>query len=251
MRLKGFKYIFYANLMLSFLPGSIKAQEFQRSYSLGTGKEIRVGNVSGDVKITGSDGESIYVAGYKDGPDRDMVQIEDASNADRVDLKVKYPETRRCNASVHFEIRVPRGISYDFNRISSVSGNVEITEVAGKIKAESVSGNVYVRNVNGGIVSASSVSGNVVGEIAQMQDAAGIGEMKFSSISGNVDVKAPASIDAAINLSSISGSVKTDFPIEMHEKRYGPGQSASGQVGNGSHSLRLSTISGHVHLSRR
>ncbi len=242
---KGFQYLLCANLMFFSLPGSIKAQEFQRTYSLGAGAQIHISNVAGDITVAGYDGNTIKVEGFKEGSDRERVQIEDTSSADRLELKVLYPHN--SDGSVDFKILVPKAIEYSFERISSVSGNVEMTEVMGSIKAESVSGNVSVRDVTG-ILNASTVSGNVIAEIAKLQ---GTGDMKFSSISGNVLVKAPADLDAAINMSSLSGSLKTDFPIEIQERRYGPGLSARGQLGSGSHNLRITSISGNVGLSRR
>jgi hypothetical protein len=225
--------------------GAALGQDYQRSYTLPAHGSIRVTNVSGDVKVTGYGGNSIEVAAFKEGPDRDLVQIEDNSDANHVDLRVRYPESRNCNASVNFELRVPQGIDYNYERLSSVSGSVVVDNVTGRLRAESVSGDVDITNVTG-LVSASAVSGNVD---VQINDLTGAGDMKFSSVSGSVNVKAPTSLDADIEMSSISGSLKTNFPIEVQEQRYGPGRSARGRLGSGSHSLRITTVSGRVSLT--
>lgn len=226
--------------------GAVLAQDFQKTYVIGAGGYIRIGNVSGNVKVAGYTGESIIVAAFKQGRDRDLVKIEDQSGPDRVDLTVRYPEHGNCDASVNFEVRVPQTVQYNFDRISSVSGDVEMHTVTGRVRAESVSGNVDVVDV-AGIVSASSVSGNVN---ASMSRVVGTGDMKFSSVSGNVTVKAPANLDADVEMSSVSGSLKTDFPIEVQEPRYGPGRSARGRLGAGGSSLRVTTVSGRVLLGR-
>jgi hypothetical protein len=234
-----------------FLTGALPAatawgQDFQRSITLPSGGLIRVGNVSGDVRVEGYSGNSVIVEGFKEGRDRDLVKIEDLSSGDRVDVRVRYPENCSCDASVNFQVRVPANISYNFDRIYSVSGNVDITGITGRLRAESVSGDVDVAGVTG-LVSASSVSGDVNAAIVEVE---GAGDMKFSSVSGNVTVRAPSSLDADIEMSSVSGSLKTDFAIEVHEPRYGPGRSARGRLGSGAHSLRISTVSGRVSLSR-
>jgi hypothetical protein len=87
---------------LGFLPGAIlaallipadgRAQDYQRSYSLGVGSRIRIHNISGNVKVSGYSGNTIDVAGYKEGRDRDMVEIEDASKGNLLELGVRYPE---------------------------------------------------------------------------------------------------------------------------------------------------------------
>jgi hypothetical protein len=222
------------------------AQDFHKTYAISAGGHVRIGNISGDVKVIGYKGDSILVDGFKIGPDRNLVSVEDTSSADHIDLKVAYPERCNCDAGINFEVRVPQGIDYSFDRLASVSGNVEILSIRGRLKAESVSGNVSVKDVFG-VVSASSVSGNVEVTITRME---GTGEMKFSSVSGNVNVKAPSNLEADIEMSSISGSLKTDFPIEIQERRYGPGRSARGRLGAGTNNLRITSVSGRVSLTR-
>lgn len=238
-------FLFCVALTAFLLPASGRAQDFQQSYSIGPGGQIRIRNISGDVKVSGYNGSTIEVTGYKEGRDRDMVQIEDTSKGNLVELGVRYPEkSRNTNASVSFVVRVPQSVEYVFDSISSVSGDVEMIDVTGKIKAESVSGNVVARNVTG-TVTAHSVSGDVTADIQRLQ---GTDDMKFSSISGDVHVTAPADLDADVKMSSVSGSAKTDFPIQIHEPKYGPGQSASAKLGTGARSLRLTSVSGDVSL---
>ncbi len=222
------------------------AQDFQKGYAISSGGRISVSNVSGDIKVTGYNIGSIEVIATKTGRDRDLVQVEDTSSGDRIELSVKYPEHCHCDASVNFDIRVPAGVDYDYQHLASVSGNVEVTGVRGRLNAKSVSGNVTLSDVTG-IAKASSVSGNVEAQIVRLE---GTGEMKFSSVSGNVLVKAPANLNADIEMSSLSGTLDTDFPIEIQSAEYGPGRSARGRIGNASNTLKLSTVSGKVGLAK-
>src|SRR5262245_52414752 len=220
------------------------AQDFNKTYRLGAGGSVRIGNISGDIKVTGYDGDAIIVKGFKEGRDRNLLDFEDRSNESSVDVRARYPKHCNCNADIRFEVQVPRSVNYNFDSIASVSGNVEMREVTGKVHANSVSGEMRIESVSG-TVSASSVSGDVKVEINRIDNA---DDMKFSSVSGNLSVKAPANLDANIKMSSVSGTLKTDFPIEIHKPEYGPGQSAKGSIGNGSHNLRLSTVSGNITL---
>ncbi len=223
-----------------------RAEDFHKSYSLGSHGHILIRNVSGDVKVTGYSGDAVVVDAFKTGRDRDLLKVDDQSTADTVSLKVSYPERANCDASVNFEVRVPRGVEFNFDRLASVSGSVYIASVRGRLKAESVSGNVSVKDVSG-IVNAASVSGNVDVEITRLE---GTGEMKFSSVSGNVNVRAPSSLDADVEMSTVSGSLNTDFQIEVQERRYGPGRSARGRLGSGASNLRITSVSGRVSLTR-
>jgi hypothetical protein len=73
--------------------------------------------------------------------------------------------------------------------------------------------------------------------------------MKFSSASGNVTVKAPSNLDAEVQMSTASGSLRTNFPLTIEDRESGSGQKAHGRLGSGSCLLKLSTASGNVRLT--
>jgi DUF4097 and DUF4098 domain-containing protein YvlB len=107
-----------------------------------------------------------------------------------------------------------------------------------------VSGDVRVKNVSGS-VSASAVSGDVEVAVDRLE---GGDDMKFSSVSGDVSVHLPSSLDADVDMSSFSGSIKTDFPIEVRTEKYGSRSSARGKLGEGSARLKMSSVSGDLSL---
>jgi hypothetical protein len=225
---------------------SASAQDFQKSYTLNPGGQIKIGTISGDVIVTGYDGNAILVSATKEGRDKEKVDVDDLSSGNRVEIRVRYPKHCNCDASINFKVQVPRALNYQFEGINSVSGEVEIQGVTGEIHASSVSGEVRVKDVSG-TVNASSVSGNVEVEIQKLS---GNDDLKFSSVSGSVNVKMPGSLDADVDMSTMSGSLKTDFPIEVQKEKYGPRHSARGRLGDGTRRLRMSSVSGSLSLSR-
>lgn len=227
---------------------TVSAQDFQKNYRIGAGGSVKIQNVSGDIKVSGYNGDTITVAAYKEGPDLDKVTIEDASDGNRVDVRARYPEKCECNVSVRFEIKVPSEISYRYQSITSVSGDIEVSHTKGELHVNSVSGDVEIKGV-AGAVNANSVSGDVEVEIQSLEGTDGAGNMEFNSVSGDVEVRLPGNLEADVKMSTMSGDLKTDFPIEVEEKR-GPGRRASGRLGNGSRSLKLSSVSGDINLSR-
>ena len=220
------------------------AQDFQKTYRIGAGGQVRIGNVSGDVVVTGYDGDSIVVTGTKKGRDRDQVEVEDRSGSTNVDIGVRYPKHCNCDASIRFDIQVPRSIKYDFDHISSVSGDVKVTGVTGRLNASAVSGDVHITDVSGS-VSASAVSGDVKVEITRLD---GSDDMKFNTVSGDVSVMLPNNLDADVDMSSFSGSIKTDFAIEVRSERFGSRNSARAKLGEGSRRLKMSSVSGDLSL---
>ena len=234
-------------LAIAFSLQMTYAQDFQKSYNVSAGGQIVIWNFQGDIKVKGYKGDSIEVAAEKKGPDRNLIEIIDGSFGERVDLHPRYLQFGHGNAKVDFEVRVPQSIEYNFSRISSMGGKVEVSDVLGRLWAETMRGNIEIKNVKG-LVSASSNSGNISVEI---DDASGHSHMRFSSISGDIEVRAPSGLDAFVDMSSISGLLKSDFPIEIQEMRYGSGRSARGKLGSGKQLLHLRSVRGEVSLLRK
>ena len=239
------------------------AQDFQKSYNLGDGGTVEIANVSGDINLTGYDGGAVVVSAYKEGRDRDQVEVVDESTQGRVSLRAEYPDNcRNCNASLRFEVRVPRSAGLVFDKISTASGNVKAEGFEGRLHLSTASGDVTVRGVGGeiraasasgtvrvvdstGMVNASTASGNVEVELSRLE---GAGDMRFSSASGDVHVRMPTNIDARVSLSTATGDIETNFPLEVRHDRHGPGTRADGQLGSGARLLKISSASGNVSL---
>ena len=242
---------------------SAAAQDFQKTYELGSGSSVEIANVSGDVNLVGYEGSAVVVSAYKEGRDRDVVEVVDESTQGRVQLRVEYPrDCRNCNASVRFEVRVPRSGNISFDKISTASGNVTAEGFTGRLRLSTASGNVTVRGV-GGEIRASSASGNVrvndatgsvnastaSGDVeVEMTRVDGATDMRFSSASGDVHVRVPTNIDARVSMSTASGDIETNFPIEVKQDPYNSSKRAEGQLGSGSRTLRISSASGNVSL---
>jgi DUF4097 and DUF4098 domain-containing protein YvlB len=242
---KLIRFVSVSTLLGTALAATASAQDFQKPYQLASGGTIRIGNISGEISIKGYDGATVIVTGRKEGADVDLVQIEDRSTSGGVDVTVHYPNNcHNCNVSVNFQIQVPRSVSYRFDRIRSVSGDVDVSGITGSLNASTVSGSVRVTDLAGS-VSAHSVSGDVEVQLSRLE---GVDDMSFNTVSGGVTVKLPAGLDANIEMSSFSGSIDTDFPIQIHEDRYTSSRRASGQVGSGARRLKMSTVSGSLSL---
>lgn len=220
------------------------AQDFRKSYEIQPGGQIIVGNSIGNIKISGYSGKEIEVVAAKKGPDQDFIEVQDNSFGNRIEIFPKYLKFGRGNARMDFEIRVPQAIEYNFMP-STFSGKIEMSRVVGRLMAKSVRGDIEVRDVRGFII-ASSLSGNVN---AYLEASTRHNNLRFSSTSGNISVQAPASIQALINISTANGWLKTNFPIEVQEMRYGPGKSAFAKLGSGDTMLlHIRSIYGNISL---
>jgi hypothetical protein len=251
-------------LVVGLRSDNISAQEFQKTYNVQAGAVVRVENVSGDIRVTGYDGSVIEVKGFKEGRDKDLVEVEDSSTTENVMLNVRYPRNGNCDASIRFELFVPRSTRYQFDRLSTASGDISVKDIVGGLKINSASGDVIVDHAQGdvqastasgdvsvkgiqGTVNANSASGDVEVEIVKLE---GTSQLKVSTASGDVNLRLPPNPDVEIDMSTVSGSLHTDFPIEVHTPEHGPGQSAHGRMGSGTFELKATTVSGDINLQR-
>ena len=247
-------------LLICLMGTTAWGQDFQRSYSLGPGGTVSISNVSGEISVTGYDGASLSVTAIREGRDQAAVEVVDQSTPDHVSLRVQYPGGS-YDASVRFVVQVPRGARYQYDALSTASGDIQVADVAGEITARTASGDITVSRVTGnvhassasgdvkvlgvaGMVTASAASGDVEVELTRIE---GSGELKFSSASGDVSVKAPGQLDAQVEMSTASGSIKTDFPLNIEDQQ-GHGKKASGVLGSGAVKLKISTASGDASL---
>lgn len=235
-------------LLAGLTAGTAAAQDFQKSYPLPAGGSIRIANISGDVTVTGYDGTTVNVTGTIEGSTPDVIQIVDRSSANTVDVGVHYPNNcHNCDASVQFQVQVPRSVSYEFDRLRSISGDVTVSNVTGRVDASTVSGSVRMTGITGG-ANGKSVSGDVEADLA---DSLGTDDMHFTTVSGSVTVTLPSSASANVEMSSFSGGLSTDFPLQIQKEQFTSHQSASGQIGAGGRRVHMSSVSGSISLKQR
>jgi hypothetical protein len=148
---------------------------------------------------------------------------------------------------IDFEVRLPRRLKLSAN---SVSGDVRVTGVGDEVQAASVSGAVSLDHVRAPSISATSVSGDVEAHVDALT---GGGDLRFTSVSGNVSLELPRNLDADVRLQTVSGELDSDFPLVIRgPARMGPGRhSVTGTIGRGGRELLLTTVSGDVRLRAR
>jgi len=175
-------------------------EKFAKTVPLGKGGSFDLGNISGNIVITGGAGDQVVIDATKRGKtaeDLKAVQVEVTATATRVEVKVRYPqEKRNINASVDFIVTVPRGAIVNVN---SVSGDIKVTTVDGALRVNTVSGDVTV-NSAAQLEAAKTVSGDVV-----VDSAGSTGDITAASVSGSVTLKGVKA--RGFDLNSVSGDV--------------------------------------------
>jgi hypothetical protein len=146
----------------------------------------------------------------------------------------------------------------------SVSGDMTLDGVAGAVDANTVSGNVEAQGLNGEVVFHSvsgdlTLAGGCIGRLDAKTVSGGLtadvalgpaGEMKVSTLSGDVAIRLPVGTDARVDLRSKSGRMHSDFGALNPSVSAGT-KTLAGTLGTGSGKLTVSSMSGDVTILRR
>ena len=126
----------------------------------------------------------------------------------------------------------------------TVSGSLTSTSSANEVSAKSVSGDIDLRLANIDELIVSTVSGQFESELSLNDN----GLLKMSSISGDLEVKFKNDVQASFSLKTNAGGniVNRLTSAEAKRAKYGPSSKLSFETGNGSSSVRASTVSGSI-----
>src|SRR5580704_7117377 len=139
--------------------------------------------------------------------------------------------------------------------LDGVTGDVDANTVSGALEAQGINGKLNFHTVSGDLtladgwlerLDANGVSGDVTADI----DLDPLGGMQVTTVSGEVTLRLPAEADARVNLHSLSGDVRSEFP-ELKRTSAPASRSVSGSLGAGSGHVSVNTMSGRVMLLRR
>jgi len=156
----------------------------------------------------------------------------------------------------------------------NLSGDISLATISGGIEDEGSSGELQLQAVSGDIsskssateVSISNVSGETEVSLAEVDELklstvssdAEIelflndnGSVKFSSVSGDLDVKFQKGVQARFKLKASAGGdlVNKITADKAEQAKYGPSEKLKFQTGNGSASVKANTVSGKIKLS--
>ncbi len=199
-------------------------------------------SVSGSIKTTDIDGRVVArsvsgnVEAQRVGKDANLDSVSGNVNASDV-------AGRASANSVSGNVQANK-IKGDLEA-KSVSGDIQINGCKGYIKAESVSGDVSIDTSSPSSLKASAVSGGIRfdGKLSAN------GRYELESHSGPVTVKLPSESGFALEASTFSGSLKSDFDVRI--RGLDGNKSIKGVVGSGGPTVKLNSFSGTVSIRRK
>ena len=128
--------------------------------------------------------------------------------------------------------------------IETGSGNISLTGVtASRLAVEAGSGDVRISEAKAPDADVETGSGNISVTLA-----AGFQSLSVEAGSGDVEVLAPSTIGATVDISTGSGDIETEFPLQVTRKT---SDGLRGTIGDGKGMLTVETGSGDVSLRRK
>lgn len=232
-------------------------ESFEWTGQIAPGNRIEIKGVNGSILANGTAASDVVVSARKTSQQSEVteVQIEVLQHAQGVTICAVYPDVpgqppNTClpgeqgtmnvqdnDVAVAFDVGVPTGVIIVGR---TVNGDVSADDVEGNGFLSTVNGNVRVST--SGLAEAMTINGSVDASIGLADWDRDLG---FSSVNGSVAVTIPASTNAEVRLSTVNGSIVSDFPLtEVSPRNF------QGTVGSGGRILAVSTVNGNVALGR-
>jgi len=257
----------------------------EKTFQVPSPAKLELGNLCGSVELRPGEDGSIHVTAVKrDGrgnPERTAIEM--TQNADgTVVVRTRFPEAgwswlfgaHPCD--VDYVVTAPRRCDLKLRGVSSsadvsgfegscaletVSGEVRLSELSGELSLRSVSGDIAAERLAGPLA-LNTVSGNLTvqaGSLASVRATAvsgdvclesplGDGPYAFDSVSGDVRLIVPPETRCTAELSSVSGTLFTDFPATGTARS---GGTSSVAIRGGGTRLTLRSVSGDLSLECR
>ncbi len=179
--------------------GTEQTERFSRKMRLGRDGRFTIGNISGNITVTGGSGDEVSIEAVKrtrgDRSQLGTVQIIVDERPGRIEVRTDHTG-RDDRVSVDYTVTVPSSTAVD---AKSVSGNVKVTNVQGAVRAETISGTITAGSTPR-LEAAKTVSGNV-----DLSDATADADLNASTVSGTLRAKGLKA--RALDLGTVSGDV--------------------------------------------
>jgi hypothetical protein len=235
--------------------------DFDWTGQLAPGQRVEIIGVNGSIHATAAQGGNIVVTAVKKAGRRGNpadVRIETVAHAGGVTVCAIYGapngapanecqaggrgrnDVRDNDTAVDFTVQVPAGIGF---AARSVNGSIDAQGLQGDAEGTTVNGSVTMATT--GSARATTVNGSIN---ASMGRAVWPNGGKFTTVNGEVTLRLPAAVNADVRLSTVSGGLRSDFPLSISNEP-GP-KHAEGVLGGGGQKLDVTTVNGGITLLR-
>lgn len=248
-------------------------ENFQKTYPLQAGGELRVENTNGGITVEAWDRNEVRVEAVKQvrAPNAEKarealkaLRIEVTPSAGALEILTRYPRKgdgffdwltgSNVNMSVTYKIKAPRELAANLQstnggvRLVGTRGRAELTTTNGGVSVEDVEGNLRLRSTNGGltVVDAAgtldgvTTNGGITAHLTEVD-----GDISLRTTNGGVTLRLPESLRATVDVATSNGGIHSDLAVEGGEKTR---RSLTGDINGGGGKLFVRSTNGGVRL---
>lgn len=240
---------------------AVEVQErFEKTYDLGAGGEVSVGNVNGAVVLEGWDRDEVRVVAVKKAKASsraraeellERIEIRVTRSGDRLEIDTRRPSSSNSLFSWLFGNGVSGDVSYTVSvprrtdvAVGTVNGHVEVRGVAGHVEAGTTNGGIEMEDIRGS-VDAGTTNGGIRVRLAEVEAGR---SMSFSTTNGRIHVTVPRSARVTLDASTTNGGIDLDdlpaADIRTHGRRH-----LEAEINGGGPTIELSTTNGGITIS--
>jgi len=243
-------------------------------------------NTNGNITVEGCEGTMVTVRAVKKVRARSEEEARKRLDAIRIVVSEEKPKLSivtdasklepKRNYSVNYDVQMPKEMSLTAENANgnvtvsdlgapvearTQNGNVRVSRIQGEVRARTTNGNVDVVEVEGsadaratngnigvvdvaGSASGSATNGNIRGNITKWEPGYAA---HLHTTNGDVTLRVPEDVSAAVTASVQNGSVQCDLPVEASVKSR---KKLEGTIGTGEGTIELRTTNGNVRMHR-
>ena len=253
---------FVLALLLAAAPAqAVEVKErFEKTYDLGPGGEVSVGNVNGAVVVEGWDRDEVRVVAVKKAKAStraraeellERIEVRIVREGDRLQIDTRRPSSSNslfswlfgngASGDVSYTVSVPRECDVT---VGTVNGKVQVRGVAGHVEAGTTNGGIEMEDIRGS-VDASTTNGGIRVRLAEVEAGR---SMSFSTTNGGIHVTVPRTARVSLDASTTNGGIDLDglpaADVRAHGRRH-----LKAQINGGGATIELSTTNGGITIS--
>jgi len=232
-------------------------KDFSQSFPLEANGRFRIDNVNGRIEIHGWSSNVVALTAAIHGQTGDSVKavkINIDSQPGRADVHTELPSgakgfqwnwdwfnhLRGNDATVDYTVHVPQHAQ--LADVSGVNGHIQIDGVAGNITVSTVNGQTQIGNAAGDL-KLSTVNGRIQADLDRL---GGGQSVALEAVNGKIELAVPEDADAKFSVTTVKGSITSEFPALQVKKEFPVGNNLHGSLGHGSASVKASAVNGSI-----
>ena len=229
---------------------------FEWQAEMTPGQTLTVRAIAGNIVVNLVPGTQARVTATKTGSgDLSLLQIHEVDSYRGPTICVIYPynqdtcqpgsiEVRSNDMAVQFTISLPAGVLFEAN---NVNGDFHVSGITAPLTLTTVNGRLDLSGI--GPVQGTTINGSITATYDALD---WTGKSTLTTVNGSIDMTLPSAASASIHASTVSGSVSSDFPLQVQGSLWGctAGRVLTGTIGGGGRDLTLATVNGSVHIRK-